>query len=167
MIFKKELAEKILSGEKSQTRRLVHPEDCEEYFSIPPEYGHRLCGEIYAVVYPRISRATTCEYDAVRYAVGKTYAVCPGRGKPAIGRIRITAIEREDVRDISEEDAIAEGFRDWGTARWGFWCTWAGIYDRIAYRYMSRQGDDAILDWRPTSLYDAWKITFEAINAHE
>ncbi|MFA4974630.1 MAG: ASCH domain-containing protein [bacterium] len=41
--------------------------------------------------------------------VGRTYAVQPGRGKPAVGRIRITAIRQQRVQDITAEDALAEG----------------------------------------------------------
>jgi len=45
-----------------------------------------------------------------RYQVGRTYAVQPGRGKPAIpeGRILITGKRLEDRR-ISREDAKVEG----------------------------------------------------------
>ena len=43
------------------------------------------------------------------YEVGRTYAVQPGRGKHALGRIRLRAIRREPAQDISEGDARAEG----------------------------------------------------------
>jgi hypothetical protein len=47
--------------------------------------------------------------------VGKTYAIQPGYGKPAVEhggipyRIRIQDLREERVQDIIEEDAIAEG----------------------------------------------------------
>jgi len=48
----------------------------------------------------------------LKWAVGYVYAVRPGRGQKAVGRIRITNIRREHVQDISEADAIAEGMTD-------------------------------------------------------
>jgi hypothetical protein len=43
--------------------------------------------------------------------VGRSYAVQPGRGKRAVGRIEITAIRYcARAGDITLDDAIAEGF---------------------------------------------------------
>lgn len=47
-----------------------------------------------------------------RYDVGKTYAVQPGRGKPAVGRVKIKRKWVEPVTGLSHEDARAEGFKD-------------------------------------------------------
>lgn len=44
-----------------------------------------------------------------KWQIGKTYAVQPGRGKPAIGRIQIIAIDKERLQDISAYDAEKEG----------------------------------------------------------
>jgi hypothetical protein len=108
--------EKILSGEKTQTRRIRKPEH-------------------------DISAAETCIFAyrpyRILWEVGHKYAVQPGRGKPTIkyaftdantlaywhpsdplpsvqewipARIRITNIRQECVGDISEADAVAEGF---------------------------------------------------------
>jgi hypothetical protein len=56
--------------------------------------------------------------------VGQPVAVQPGRGKHAVGRIRVTAIRYcERAGDISEEDARAEGFADAAAFR--------EIYERI------------------------------------
>ncbi|HLA81116.1 MAG TPA: hypothetical protein VJP78_05710 [Thermoleophilia bacterium] len=38
-----------------------------------------------------------------------TYAIQHGRGKAALGRIRIVAIRKEQLQDMTLEDAIAEG----------------------------------------------------------
>lgn len=46
----------------------------------------------------------------LRWMTGKTYAVCPGRGKKAIGRTPpIKSIRLERLQDISPEDCWAEG----------------------------------------------------------
>jgi hypothetical protein len=115
---------KVLSGEKTQTRRLVK------------------AGETLTRRYPPYIDADTVfgKNNRTKYQVGQTQAVQPGRTKPAIYwrysditgtgyevlqqpyspelsnwgwkqlRIRITDIRREDVRDISAPDARAEGF---------------------------------------------------------
>lgn len=43
------------------------------------------------------------------YRVGQTHAVVPGRGKKAVGRVRITGLSLEDVGAISAVGAEAEG----------------------------------------------------------
>lgn len=83
----------VLSGAKTQTRRLVRPD--EKY--------HSYLGEV-QVPSPRHAFGWRA-----KWAVGKTYAVQPGRGKPAVGRIRITAIRQERVQEITTQDALAEG----------------------------------------------------------
>lgn len=44
--------------------------------------------------------------------VGQSVAVCPGRGKAAIGRATILSVARGQLGDMTEADAMAEGFRD-------------------------------------------------------
>lgn len=86
MIFKPNLAQKVLKGEKTQTRRIVKP------------------GEFW-------DGKTVCRPDgAIKWQVGQSYAIQPGRTKAAIGRFKLLDIRRERVQDISEGDAIAEGF---------------------------------------------------------
>lgn len=47
-----------------------------------------------------------------RYQVFRDYAVQPGRGKFAIGRLRIIEAAECVLGDTTEEEAILEGFED-------------------------------------------------------
>lgn len=44
------------------------------------------------------------------YRPGVTYGVQPGRGQPAVGRIRVLAVHHEPVTAITPAGARAEGF---------------------------------------------------------
>lgn len=44
------------------------------------------------------------------YQVGRIYAVQPGRGKPAVGHIRILSLDRQMVREVTNLQARAEGY---------------------------------------------------------
>lgn len=117
--------EKVLSGKKSQTRRLRLPD-----YNTP-------------------------------YRVGKTYAVQPGRGQKAVGRIEIVSIRQEDVRHISQEDVIAEGYD-----RLGFFLTWTKMHDVPANRELRRFDSPPLrlLDSRPPERYQAWVLTFKVVS---
>jgi hypothetical protein len=54
------------------------------------------------------------------YEVGRTYAVQPGRGKPAVARFRLKRIRLERLQEIGLADAQAEGCRDVAHFR-GLW----------------------------------------------
>jgi hypothetical protein len=87
MIFAHTL-ESVLSGAKTQTRRLV-------------KAGESLTADGTCI----------CAASGRKlYQVGRTYAVQPGRGKRAVARIRIVGLRHESLGDISAEDARAEGF---------------------------------------------------------
>lgn len=43
------------------------------------------------------------------YVVGKDYAVCPGRGKKSIGRIKILRKWEHKLWDMTDDERIAEG----------------------------------------------------------
>jgi len=49
------------------------------------------------------------ENAQIKWMVGKTYAVQPGRGKKAVGHFCITGIRRERLQNISDKDIEAEG----------------------------------------------------------
>lgn len=92
MIFAPDLAEKILAGEKTQTRR-------------------RRTGQTVTGVWVD---------DPCRYRPGRTYAVQPGRGKKSVGRILVRSVSAEAMCDMTEDDVRAEGFRTHGefAAKW-------------------------------------------------
>lgn len=167
MIFQHTI-DKVLSGEKTQTRRIVKPgEDNVRRYSV---YSNQ----------PAIE--TVVNGDRVVYQIGKDYAVQPGRGKPAVARIRVTGLRREDVRTISDDDVKAEGFssREEFLYAWvsmhdanaafcedviGGWAQWrrlpgekrgkwrrGGLRDVYEYLYLNS---------RPAKFYDAWVIEFE------
>lgn len=79
--------DKVLCEHKSQTRRLVKPNEN-------------------LIVQNGVCRVVTDTRTV--YQVGKTYAVQPGRGKKSVGRILITNIRREQVDFIDDLDALAE-----------------------------------------------------------
>lgn len=64
------------------------------------------------------------------WRVGRSYAVQPGRGKHALGRILVTAVRREPLGRLSAGDVRAEGY----ASRAEFEATWAsmhGDYDPV------------------------------------
>lgn len=81
MIFRPDLAEAVMAGMKTQTRRLVS--------SNPRSPWYR---------------------DACAYRIGGTYAVQPGRGLPSIGYLTIDDVTQVRLGAMTNEDAIAEGF---------------------------------------------------------
>jgi|GEM_PF-4257318 len=143
--------ELVLSGKKTMTRRLVQPRDYVGW--------HLFSDGLY--LYTIFRWKTTCEghgilqgYYYPLYAIGRTYAVQPGRGKPAIwigadgteydaplaeylrkaesgtraiwgprvkqwlrehgyreARVRMMAIRKEQLQDISPDDCWYEGVR--------------------------------------------------------
>ena len=88
MIFKDKLCQKVLDGTKTQTRRLRKDGDYQTYWPM-------LC------VFNRNAR--------LRFRENQTYAVQPGRGKKAVGRIGIFKIRSEFLNAITHDDAQAEG----------------------------------------------------------
>lgn len=179
MLFKPELIEKIVAGEKTQTRRPVKAGEslCEVE---SPHGGYKPPGMF--------------QNNRAKVMVGQDYAVQPGRGKPGVLwhpntkviitsdahqlvvaqtgtsltegfiplRIRVLNIRREDVRNISPDDAMAEGFE----TRTDFWNVWCGFYDPGALPDLNHHifaMERAFLNKRPDALYQAWAYTFEVV----
>lgn len=178
-IFKPELIDKILAGQKTQTRRPVKPGDMGQW-----------------------QHCLACEWvnrnGRRHWEVGKDYALVPGRGKHSIYarlrfdgtyewqttqpggnggeqwkpmRIRITRIRQEDARDITHADALAEGFQ----AQHEFLAVWCDFYDGKAHALECFEYNDT--DWRqnvvsvdlgrlrqrPDALYQCWALDFELV----
>lgn len=95
---------KVLSGEKTQTRRII--KDVNLVVGVD--------GSPAATDSPYFDEGNEIEVVCTEsgkqiYKVGNVYAVQPGRNQKAVGYIRITAIRRESLQAISYEDARAEG----------------------------------------------------------
>lgn len=100
MIFKRELAEKIVAGEKTATRRVMSD-----------------------------NRRSPWWEGGCAYLVGQTFAVQPGRGIPRIAEARITRVYAQPLGHMTEADALAEGFRPdgSGSALYHFDAAWEQI----------------------------------------
>jgi hypothetical protein len=103
----------------------------------------------------------------VKYEIGRTYAVQPGRGKKGIARIRVTGIRSERVQDITEEDAIEEGCQR------VFELEWCGWGRRILLTESARERFCSLWDsiqppgrrWDDNPL--VWVIEFELVEDGE
>lgn len=86
MNFKPELAEAVMAGRKTVTRRLVSDSPTSHY------YRER------------------CLYRP-NGGPGGSYSVCPGRGRDAIGRVVVTSVTLERLGHPDADEARREGFR--------------------------------------------------------
>jgi len=104
MIFKQ--WQQVLDRAKTQTRRPVKgTEKSMDGYTVAYQWVHEMLGSApNSITDHRIW--TTWE---IKWKVGSTYAVQPGRGKNAVGRIRITKIRRERLQEISYRDCRDEG----------------------------------------------------------
>lgn len=191
MIFKDELIRKIVRGEKIQTRRPVKANevlsgDGETVFTrIAGNFRRKIeVGRDYAVVsgrgkpvvYWRFVRRGELftEHEIVPFEQYKKLE--DQHGKTTVGwylqlhgykplRILVTGIRREDVRNISLDDAMAEGF----DTRNEFWDVWCGFYDAPGLKIIAAHKPHnvivqaGLLQERPDELYQAWAYTFEVL----
>lgn len=101
--------EKVLNGTKTETRRLVKS---GEYMLWHKHTVYTLSGRI-------------------KWQVGNTYAIQPGRGQKAVGYIIIQHIYRQHVQDIMDSQARAEGVAD----RAEFEALWRTIHAKSGTRW--------------------------------
>lgn len=134
MIFK-QIAE-ILSGQKTQTRRRMKPN----------EFANQWRDDV--TINEVLTHTKSGEPCRLKWGLNKTYAIVPKRGKPAIrdARIRITSIRQERLQAISEADAIAEGVASVAEYR--------DLWERINGRTKGAR-------WQDNPL--VWVLTFEVV----
>lgn len=124
MMFREDLLKKVLSGEKTQTRRVVKVgqfafayddanyakarEYCVEPLMLAGNDGLRHV----RTMQPHWWINEVMEVDRRKWLLNNDYAIQGGRGKPAVARFKIKRIGLERVGDISDADAVAEGFTD-------------------------------------------------------
>lgn len=97
--------------------------------------------------------------DACRYRVGRDYAVQPGRGKPQVARITITDVERQALRQLTFDDAIAEGFR----TRAEFARYWMRLHE-LGYEPSGATADQLLDHWiERHGDTQVWAIRFELV----
>lgn len=166
--------QKVLSDEKTQTRRRWNDEHADGEWGpsgILVDAG--MCNGL-KIDEGELKRIEVVFHDGgrVRWAVGKTYAVQPGRGLNSVGQIRVTAIRLEDVRRISAIDTLAEGFKTYAD----FIKTWVSMHDKDAMKaypdgtWTEKPFGEQIelwlkwIDTRPDTFYQAWVIEFELVS---
>jgi hypothetical protein len=163
---------KVLDGTKTATSRLVKPGDVEMVGGEPtPETEYFTRGNVLYVRGPAeiVNAMPITRVDRngrILYEVGKDYAIQPGRGQKSVGRYRITAIERYDVRTITPERANAEGFKTPAA----FLEVWVSMHDKQGAGIRGGRIDSQwVFDYlktRPAAKYDAWYIAFEVLEVY-
>lgn len=104
MIFQYTL-DQILNSTKTQTRRIIKPNETP----VRGQYNRIIC------VYSN---------SKVKWEIGRTYSVQPGRGQSQVARFEITRIRSEKITRITTKDAILEGF----SSRSEFLSAWKTIH---------------------------------------
>lgn len=102
MNFQAQLAEKVMRGEKTVTRRLCRDNPRSPWFR-----------------------------NRCSLKVGRDYAVCPGRGKTAIGRVLILRTDKMRLGRLAPGEAWREGFASVAEFEEAF-AAINGSYDRMA-----------------------------------
>lgn len=151
MIFTPENCDKVLSGYKTMTRRVVKPGDTINRVVLEST-GVKVA--MYAHAMKPDTKVTSVWRDGrLVWRVGNTYAVCPGRGKKAVAHIKITAIGREKVQDISNDDIKRElgPVRQPGETWISYWIAmWLSLY-----------GNDTVKGWEANPW--VWVLSFEVV----
>ena len=172
--------DKVLDGTKRQTRRIVKANEFWDGGDTIDICKHELKADVYGTLYHADGEYVLAN-KRVKWRIGGSYSVQPGRGQKAVARIRITGIRCEDVRNISDADVKAEGF----SSLWDFWQTWTKMHDRsfkfwfdpsiVDYGYKIGREQD-IVGWhtlqqimreRPDERYQAWVLEFELVESEK
>lgn len=166
----------LLRGEKTETSRIIKDGDYTFVCGHRPAMWHpRNDVSLYSSVHTKIG--------TTRFVEGRDYAISPGRGKFSIGRYKIEAIWRQDVRHLMHDQLKAEGFHDAhpGEARYRFLQIWTAMHDRkfkwwfdsqiLDYRLKIGRTEDicdykTMMQWignRPAEYYQAWRMKIEVL----
>ena len=175
MIFKQ--VQQVLDDTKSQTRRPNFPYELavqlwKHGWSYPRNNSRALGGHVYRPYTPwdewqaryPVTNAHIAEANQILAEHIITLPVQPGRGKKAVGRIRITKIRREKLGDISLDDTFAEGIHEVTEPEYKGWYTHEGgvvhISPLTAYftLWNSIYGNGA---WERMLEDDMWVLDFE------
>ena len=123
MQFSPDMIDAILEGRKTRTTRPM----TRYSIPLPPDYVH--ASEEYS-------------WAECRYKIGHDYAVCPGRGKLQVARIRVLSVEPwgsvDHIDSADPDHARKEGF----DSRKGFLDKW-----RLLYSDHRREGPVWVLDF--------------------
>lgn len=87
----------VVSGKKTQHRRLVQPGDYAVVDEADPNRPIL-----------KVIRTADAGVPKPLFEVGKTYSVQPGLAKKTMGNIRLTAIRRERLQDLTEAESLNE-----------------------------------------------------------
>jgi len=112
MIFAPESIVAMVNGSKIQTRRVAQPGDRYHLASDPQrprflQYVRGVPTQGWDVL--KVLRTNKAGRLYSPFYKGQSIAVCPGRGKKAVGRIRLTRIRLVPVDRITWRDASGEG----------------------------------------------------------
>lgn len=111
MIFRSHLADLVMAGVKTETRRALSDNPRSPWWR-----------------------------ERCALVVGERYAVCPGRGAPAVCRLVVEAVDKVKLGQITHDGAVAEGCSDVRD----FMHTWTTINGA----------------WDPHA--EVWRVTFHA-----
>lgn len=85
--------QQVMSGTKTQTSRIVKASE-----------------ELVTAEGPGGEPAPAVLHNGrIKWQVGRSYSVQPGRNEKAVGRILLTGIERKRLHALSDDEALAEG----------------------------------------------------------
>lgn len=165
----------LLTGEKTETSRIVKPNEytwiCGER---PAPWNTRGAVKLYSQVIAERQTETSISHRIV-WERDKEYAIQPARGVHSVGRYRVEAIWRQDVRTLTLGQVEDEGFKK---ALWGdFWLIWCKMHDKPAYDEICERWDERYhgikdvtltgvknyLLERPAERYQAWRMTIRVL----
>lgn len=103
--------QQVLDGRQTELRVVVKPGEVELVKPLANDRVFFKHNQMF-IAHPanETREITAVEMNGRRkWTVGATYTVQPGRGKRAVGRIRILEIRQERLQAISEDSVVAEG----------------------------------------------------------